>query len=142
MTGAACITVHATTVVIGGRGLLITGPSGSGKSALALQLMAYGAALVADDQTELTQRDGVLFATCPARLCGLIEARGVGILHADDVPEACLTLVVDLGQTEMQRFPLHRSVTLLDVSLPLVLGSQSAHFPASILHYLMHGRQA
>ena len=59
--------VHGTTVEIAGQAVLIRGPSGSGKSDLALRLIDGGAQLVADDQTELSPRDGRLVASAPAR---------------------------------------------------------------------------
>ena len=69
------ITVHASCVAVQGRGVLIRGASGAGKSALALQLMALGAKLVADDQTILTRKDGAIFASCSPRLRGMIDGR-------------------------------------------------------------------
>ncbi len=128
--------LHASCVTVRGRGALILGASGSGKSALALQLIAYGAELVADDQTQITVQDQQLIASCPAQLSGMIEARGVGLLHSPPQPSTPITLVVDLDQTETHRLPPHRITTLLGVSLPLVLGAQTPHFPASVLCYL------
>jgi HPr kinase/phosphorylase len=132
---------HASCVAVNGRGLLIMGPSGSGKSALALQLMAMGAQLVADDQTEIMVQDGSLMASCPTALFGLIEARGLGILRADSIARAKLVLAVDLSQSETDRLPPRRNVTLLGQPLELVLGAQSNHFPAAVLCYLIGGRQ-
>ena len=103
--------------------------------------MAMGADLVADDQTILTRRDAQLFARSPAALAGLIEARGLGILRAPPLSEAEIVLVVDLSQTESDRLPPSRKIALLEVPLDLVLGSQSNHFPASVLCYLRYGRQ-
>ncbi len=75
MTDPALQTVlHASTVSLGGCGLLILGPSGTGKSALALRLLTRGALLVADDRTELARVDDRLVARCPPALAGLIEA--------------------------------------------------------------------
>lgn len=133
---------HASCVAWAGRGLLILGPSGSGKSGLALQLMALGADLVADDRTELRAAGGVLTAWAPAMIQGLIEARGLGLLRAAFLPEAAIVLVVDLGLTETQRLPPQRDVTLLGITLPLVLGSSHTHFPSSILCYLKGARFA
>lgn len=127
---------YASCVAVNGRGVLIIGASGRGKSALALQLIAYGAQLVADDQTQITKQDGQLVATCPPTISGMIEARGIGLLHSPPLARANLALVVDLDQTETHRLPPHRITTLLDVQLPLVLGAQSNHFPASVLCYL------
>ena len=75
--------LHATCVAVDGRGLLILGPSGSGKSGLALRLIALGATLVSDDRTRITAHEGLLTATCPSpAILGLIEARGLGLLRA------------------------------------------------------------
>ncbi len=134
--------IHASCVAINGRGLLITGPSGAGKSALALQLMALGAALVADDQTELTLENSQLIARCPPNLSGLIEARGIGILRAPAITQAEIALVADLAQPEPDRLPPRRKVNLLGQSVDLVLGQGNPHFTASVLCYLNGSRQA
>ena len=137
------LTLHATTVALGEeRGLLVLGPSGSGKSALALQLIALGAMLVADDQTRLHLEGDAVIATCPAPIRGRIEARGLGILRADTLPAARLVLAVDLGQTETERLPPLRHITLMGRPIALVHGQRSAHFPSSLLCYLSHGREA
>ena len=138
----APLLIHATTVSHQGRGLLICGPSGSGKSALALQMMALGADLVADDQTELTRDGARLIARAPAALHGLIEARGVGILRATAVAQAEIVLVADLSQPAQGRLPPHQNVTLLGLTLDLVFPPQGDHFPASLLCYLSAGRHA
>ena len=128
--------VHASCVAWQGRGVLILGRSGAGKSALALQLMAFGADLVADDRTELHAESDVLTARPPATIEGLIEARGVGLLRAAFVPQAEIALVVDLDQTETDRLPPEREISLLGISRPLALAVPQAHFPAAILCYL------
>jgi HPr kinase/phosphorylase len=135
-------TIHATCVALNRRGVLILGPSGSGKSALALQLMALGCALVSDDQTVLTPQDGTLTARAPAALKGRIEARGIGILAADAISAARIVLAVDLAQAETDRLPPERRVTIHGCSIPLVHRVESAHFPAAILQYLWAGRIA
>ena len=135
-------TVHATCVAIAKRGLLILGPSGSGKSSLGLALMALGAKLVADDRTILANTKGILVAKCPANIRGLIEARGLGLIRAETVAFVQVTLVVDLGQTEPDRLPPQRNTTLCNVTCDLVLGQHSPHFPSVLLAYMMGGRQA
>lgn len=134
--------VHASCVAVKGRGLLILGPSGAGKSSLALRLMALGADLVADDRTEIYREGEGVVARCPHVLRRLIEARGVGILRADCVDQAEITLVADLGQREPDRLPLHRRITLLGYDLDLVLQPQNDHFPEALMHYLRGGRQS
>lgn len=142
MTGESAL-VHASCVALAdGRGVLILGPSGSGKSALALRLIALGAMLVADDRTIVTAGKDALHAACPDTLRGRIEARGVGILSAPALPFATLKLAVDLGRTETERLPQRHLLTLLGTPLELVLGSQSDHFPAAVLCYLRGRREA
>lgn len=143
MTGGPdALTLHASCVAVDGRGLLILGPSGAGKSALALQLMAHGARLVADDRCLVVLRDGRPVATCPPALSGLIEARGTGILRAESLSEAELVLVVDLGQSETERLPPRRTYAVHGVALDLVLGPVSAHLGHSLLQHLRCGRHA
>lgn len=129
--------LHASSVTFGGRAMLITGPSGSGKSALALRLIALGAALIADDRTEVITTPQGLIARCPsAAIHGMIEARGVGILRAPVVESAPVALVVDLTDAETDRLPPRRNITILGFSLPLVLRVQDDHFPAALMLYL------
>jgi HPr kinase/phosphorylase len=135
------LTLHATCVAVEGRGVLITGPSGTGKSSLALALMAHGARLVADDRVTLSLREGALWATCPPAIRGMIEARGIGLLAAEAVEGVEVTVVVDLGQTEGMRLPPLRNVTYLGRTVALVLGQAGPHFPAALLHYVRAGRK-
>ena len=121
---------------------MILGPSGSGKSALALQLMAMGCDLVSDDRTVVTARDGVLIASAPEAIRGRIEARGVGLLTAAAAPSATVVLAVDLRRDETERLPPWRTHRVLDIDLPLLHRVASPHFPAAILQYLKSGRAA
>lgn len=138
----AAVLLHASCVAVAGRAVLITGPSGSGKSSLALTLLAHGAALVADDQTEIFLADGRLMARCPAPLSGLIEARGLGILTSAAAGPTEIALVADLAQPEPDRLPPRRKVTLLGTQVDLVLGHGNDHLPAAVLCYLNGTRQA
>jgi len=135
-------TIHASCVAVGGRGLLILGPSGAGKSGLALHLMALGADLVADDRTELFTEGEAVVARCSDALRGLIEARGIGILHAPSVGTARLVLVADLSQIETERLPPRRNMDILGTTVDLVLGSLHAHFAYGLLCHLTNGRSA
>ena len=134
--------LHANCVALGPCGVLILGGSGSGKSALTLELMALGAVLVADDRTLVETRDGALIARCPDEIRGRIEARGVGILAADTMAAAWVALVVDLDQVEDQRLPPQRTITLNGIDLPVVHKSVERHFTAAVLQYLKGGRSA
>lgn len=135
-------TLHATTVAYKGRAVLIRGSSGSGKSSLALRLLALGCDLVADDQTILTAIDGALIATCPERLRGLIEARGVGILRAEPVDKATICLVVDMGLVEKDRLPPARNVVILGVGMPQLHKTETGPFAEAVLQYLKCGRES
>lgn len=135
--------IHATAVALGAeRGLLIIGPSGSGKSSLALRLMALGAGLVADDRVDLRAEGGALFARAPAAIEGQIEARGAGILRAHALSQARIVLALDLGREETERLPPRREIAFLGVSLPLVLRLQHGHLEATVLQWLKGGRVA
>ena len=96
--------VHATSVMIGGKVLLLSGKSGSGKSDLALRLIDRGALLVSDDYTDLVARDGVLHASPPASIAGRIEIRGIGIVAMAFASEGPVALMIDLEGTP-QRLP-------------------------------------
>ena len=131
--------VHATSLVCFGRGVLILGDAGCGKSGLALQLMAHGAGLIADDRTILSVTDGQLIAAAPPAIKGMIEARGIGLLNAPDVGPHPLHLAIDLNRTEVERLPVLRRIRFLGHDLPLLHKVDNGSFPAAILHYLKAG---
>ncbi len=134
--------LHATCVSANGRAVLIRGASGSGKSSLALQMMAYGAQLVADDQTIVRRQQDQVYVSAPDTTGGLIEARGVGILRADSVQNVPLHLVVDLDETEELRLPHPREVQVLGKTLPLIFVVEAPYFAAAVLQFLRYGRNA
>ena len=139
MQDAPHVMLHASCVAIEGHGVLIKGRSGSGKSALALELMARGAQLVSDDQTMVLPRAGALIACCPPGLEGLIEARGLGILRAEAVREVPLHVIVDMNDVETARLPRHITTQLLNQELPLLRRVDSPHFPAALVQYVKGG---
>ena len=135
---------HGTAVAVDGRAVLIRGPSGSGKSDLALRLIAAAArwpglcgdpVLVADDQVELSLVDGGVIVCAPAVLAGRIEVRGVGILSVPYLPQARLSLVADLIAREaIARLPEPDTALILGVSLPRIdVDAFAASAPAKIL---------
>lgn len=100
MTGAAGTNIHATAIVIRSRGLLFIGPSGSGKSSVALScLMAardHGlfAALIADDQVFVSTVNGRIVARRPSSIAGFAELRGAGIVAVASLPSALLDCAI------------------------------------------------
>ena len=106
--------IHASAVLIGAKAALIRGPSGSGKSQLALALIeaaAQGALpfarLVADDRVFVEGRAGRLLVRPAPELAGLIEVRGLGIRLLPYDPVAVVGLVVDLAASDSDRLPAH-----------------------------------
>lgn len=91
-------TIHASSVAIGGRAVLIGGRPGMGKSDLSLRLIDRGARLVSDDYTIVRRVEGAARATAPATILGKIELRGVGIVELDAVQDVPVALFVDLDE--------------------------------------------
>jgi len=113
--------IHATAIVLAGRGVLIRGASGSGKSSLAFEVIAAGGRLVADDYCDLSVCSARLVATPPAATAGLMELRGRGILQLPHERAAVIRLVVDLvPETEIARLPEASDLvtSLLGVAVP------------------------
>ncbi len=131
--------IHGTAVSFGGRALILTGPSGSGKSSLALNLMALGAGLICDDKVELFDVENSLWVRAPAKSPCLIEARGLGLLRADRAPPAPVAAELDLGTIEQDRLPPIRTTTHLGFAIPLLHKPESGALTAMLLQYLNHG---
>jgi serine kinase of HPr protein (carbohydrate metabolism regulator) len=126
-------TLHASTVAVEGRAVLIAGPSGSGKSDLALRLLDRGFALVSDDRT-VVRRDGdKLVASAPPNLAGKLEIRGIGIVEMDVIGDIPVALFVELT-SEIQRLPdENRERPVLGVRLPLIsIDAMSASAPSKV----------
>lgn len=118
---------HATVVESAGNAILLIGPSASGKSDLALRLIAWPATglglapfrLVADDQVLLTATAGTLSARPPETIAGRIEVRGLGILTLPYATSAAVRLVIALAPgTRIERMPDPTTRALAGVSLP------------------------
>lgn len=128
--------IHASCVAFGERAALITGPSGSGKSALALHLIALGAELVADDRVALSMRGAAVIARAPDAIAGLIEARGVGLLRMTARPAAEIALVADLSTVERDRLPRRSTRRLLHAEAPLISVRPDATGAAAVIALL------
>jgi HPr kinase/phosphorylase len=107
MTGAALgaeAALHATAVIYGESGVLILGPSGSGKSALALALIARAiasgafSALIGDDRIFVSKAHGRLLARGATHMAGLIERRAAGLIRVRHEPATVVRLAVELAE--------------------------------------------
>ncbi len=113
-------TLHASTVALDGRAVLICGPSGSGKSDLALRLLDRGFTLVSDDQTIVRKDGGRLIASAPPTIHGKLEIRGIGIVEMETVDDVPVALCVELA-SDIQRIPDDsRDRLVLDIRIPLI----------------------
>jgi HPr kinase/phosphorylase len=119
-------TIHASAVTIGGRGVLVRGGSGSGKSSLVLQILTadpVASALIADDRVALVADGARLMASAPPLLAGLMEIRGQGILRLPYLSPAAIDLVVDIVTAEdCPRMPNaeERQACLAGITLPRI----------------------
>ncbi len=131
--------IHASLVASGDRGLLITGRSGSGKSALALQLIAMGADLVADDRVHLSDDGQCLCGAAPDTIKGQIEARHIGILTLPARDKVPVSAVVDLDEAETERLPEPQTVRLLGHAVPKFRKDVGPGAAAALFLVLKHG---
>ena len=131
--------IHASAVLVGARAVLIQGPSGSGKSRLALALLqaaAQGlipfARLVADDRAHVAAVHGRLLVRPAEALAGLIEVRGLGIQRMPYEPVAVVGLLVELAQTDAERLPdaVAQRAEIAGIALPrLAVGAGADPLP-------------
>lgn len=141
-------TVHASAVLVGARAVLIRGPSGSGKSQLAFDLIAgaHGPArpfarLIGDDRVHLEAAGGRLLVRPAEALAGLIEVRGVGLLRLPHEACAVVGLVVDLAAADAERLPEagRRETRIEGIVLPrLAVAADAAALPM-VLAFLTSG---
>lgn len=135
---SSVVQLHASCVAVHDKGVLLLGHSGSGKSDLALRLIDAGAVLVADDRVDIVPLGAQLAASAPAALQGMLEVRGVGILHIPCQSRVVLSYAIKLGeQTQQERMPSPQFFDCLNIKLPL--HSMHAFEPSAVakIHALL-----
>lgn len=131
--------IHATAVVLEGKGLLIIGPSGSGKSSLALDLIAKGATLICDDRVAVRAQEGRLWARGIDTLAGLIEARGMGLLNVPFEREHAIDVVIDMQPDTVLRLPKEQFTLLRGVYVKKINYTDTTAFAAALVIWARHG---
>ena len=138
-------TVHATAVLAGARAVLIRGPSGSGKSHLALRLLQAAEAgvirfarLVGDDRVLVDAVNGILLARPPEPLAGLLEIRGLGLRRLPFEPVAAVGWMIDLAAADAARLPEPATLTadISGIRLPRLAVAPNVDPFAPVLTFL------
>ena len=125
--------LHASTVALDGRAVIISGPSGSGKSDLTLRLLDRGFVLVSDDRTIVRNADGRVIAAAPDTIRGKLEIRGVGIVDMPSVDDMPVALVVELT-SDIARLPDDSRVrNIMGIGIPLIsVDAMTASAPSKV----------
>ena len=114
--------LHGSAVAVGQHAVLITGAAGAGKTTLAMEMIALGADLVADDRVSISPDEtGRLWLSAPPGIAGLVEMRGFGLIRLAARPRAALRLIADLDHTETERLPPRRQRVLSGIACPVIL---------------------
>jgi serine kinase of HPr protein (carbohydrate metabolism regulator) len=113
-------TLHATCIAIGGRGVLLLGPPGAGKSDLALRLIDRGALLVSDDGVLVRTERGRAIAGAPATIAGRMEIRGLGIVEMPIMPDVPIALCITLAVPERMPPEVLPTCDVAGMAVPLL----------------------
>lgn len=128
--------IHATLIAHQGIGMLISGPSGTGKTRLALEAMQLGAKFIADDQVALTMNTGMLMGGPVPGFKGIIEVRGMGLVQLPDTAtQQVIHCLIELTPIEqIERLPTTKETRdLLGVAVPLVRMAPPPHTSGGVL---------
>lgn len=130
-------TIHASTIALDGRAVLISGPSGSGKSDLTLRMLDRGFKLVSDDQTIVKKDGNRLLASAPPTIAGKLEIRGMGIFEIERSDNVPVALIVELT-SDIQRLPDDsRERPILGIRVPLItIDAMTSSAPAKVVFAL------
>lgn len=133
--------IHASTVAFVqsdiAHAVVISGASGSGKTSLALELMAMGARLVSDDQTVLHLEQDLLIATAPETIRDLIEWRGIGLLPVTALPRAQVVVWMDMDRKTTARLPEPAWQDVLGVKVPCLRRPSRGPVAAGLRQYML-----
>jgi HPr kinase/phosphorylase len=133
VTSTGSVLMHGSCVAVGDNAVLFLGKSGTGKSGLALQMIALGAVLVADDGVKLTRVGDAVAASAPENLVGMIEARGLGILTAPHRQNVPLAIIVDLEAPAEGRLPTTQKRNVLGLDFALFSGKEVPNLAAALM---------
>ena len=133
--------LHATAVRFQSKSLLILGPSGSGKSKLAVDMISLGATLISDDRVWLCIEDQRLCLEAPEQVSGQIEARGLGILRVKPSVRgpAALDYCLDLSLESRERLPFTQEVTKLGHKILVLPGLPIVPSASALMLLLKNG---
>jgi HPr kinase/phosphorylase len=130
--------LHASAVAVCGKGCLILGQPGSGKSTVALEMIALGAVLVADDRVNLALVGSKVEMSAPDTIAGLIEARGCGLIRMRHTKSE-LVLIADLEAASQERLPKLQTRDLLGCACPVIFGKERVGLASILVAALKSG---
>lgn len=131
--------VHGSCVDFEGKAVLVIGPSGSGKSSFALELIALGGVLISDDQVVLSKSKQNITVKTPPHLGGMIEARGIGLLKCSYIQSSHLNLVVDMSIKPQSRMPKPRTIHVGNVHIDVIAGQAVPNLPIAVRLFNLYG---